>query len=117
MPELKECITRILRFRDERNWRQFHSPRNLAAAIAVESSELQEIMLWKADGEIQQMLESDEQRQRVSEELADILIFCFLFCDAANIDPISAIDSKLAVNAQRYPVELSRNRATKYTDL
>jgi dCTP diphosphatase len=115
--DLPELIRQILSFRDERNWKQFHSPPNLAAALAIESGELQELMLWKSDEEVQQLVSSPEGKKRLSSEVADILIYGLLFCDAAAIDPGEAIRDKLILNAQKYPVSLSRGNATKYTDL
>ena len=117
MSELSELIRQILIFRDERNWKQFHSPRNLAAALAIESGELQELMLWKTEDEVKQFMNSSEGKKRLSAEVADILIFGLLFCDATLIDPGEAIREKLILNAEKYPVSLSRNNATKYTDL
>jgi dCTP diphosphatase len=115
--DLSELIRQILTFRDERNWKQFHSPRNLAAALAIESGELQELMLWKTDDEVKQFMSSSEGKKKLSSEIADILIYALLFCDAAAIDPGEAIRDKLILNAQKYPVSLSRNNAAKYTDL
>lgn len=117
MSDLSEVMLQILAFRDERNWKQFHSLRNLAAALAIESGELQEVMLWKTDAEVQEFACSAEGKQKITAEIADILIFSLLFCDAASIDPEEAIRHKLISNAAKYPVHLARNNARKYTDL
>ncbi len=117
MPELRDLMQKILAFRDERNWKQFHSLRNLATALAIEAGELQEAMLWKTDREVEQFLGSPEGRKSLSAEIADVLIFGLLFCDAAGIDPGGAIQEKLIQNGQKYPADLARNNAAKYTEL
>ncbi|MDP9160706.1 MAG: nucleotide pyrophosphohydrolase [Acidobacteriota bacterium] len=117
MPDLAESIQQILKFRDERNWKQFHSVKNLSTAIAIEAAELQEIFLWRTDEEIKFKLDGELEIKKVAAEIADILIFCLLFCDAVQIDPLQAINDKLSENAKKYPVELSRSRADKYTEL
>jgi NTP pyrophosphatase (non-canonical NTP hydrolase) len=117
MSELQELMQKILSFRDERNWKQFHTPRNLAAALAIEAGELQEQMLWKTDDEVVKLLNSPEGKKNISAEIADVLIYGLLFCDATAIDPVSAITEKLIENDQKYPAELARNNAAKYTML
>jgi len=117
MADFQDVVARIRKFRDDRNWAQFHSPKNLASAISIETGELQETMLWKTDEEVQEALKLKEQKQRISEEVADILILSLLFCDAANINPIDAMNEKLKRNSEKYPVELSRGRSSKYTEL
>jgi dCTP diphosphatase len=79
--DLQELIERIKSFRDERNWKQFHTPRNLAAALAVEASELQETMLWKTDPEVDEFLKTTDGRTSVASEIADVLIFSLLLRD------------------------------------
>ena len=117
MSTLTELTEQILAFRDARNWKQFHSPRNLAAAIAIESGELQELMLWKTDEQVRDLVASTEGKQNLAAEIADVLIFGLLFCETAGIDPVNAIRQKLLLNAEKYPVNLSRNNAKKYTEL
>jgi len=105
------------RFRDARDWSQFHTPKNLAAAIAIEAAELQEQFLWKTDKEIAQNLEASPKRDSVVEEVADIFLFALLLADRLGIDVGQAIADKLAVNEQKYPVALARGNARKYTEL
>jgi NTP pyrophosphatase (non-canonical NTP hydrolase) len=108
-------VSRAESFRDERDWRHFHSLRNLAAAIAVEAAELQETLLWLDDaGEGRAV---DERRQRLEEELADILIHCANFASAAGIDISAALAAKFDLNEQKYPVDKARGTATKYDAL
>jgi NTP pyrophosphatase (non-canonical NTP hydrolase) len=117
MPDLQGLLQKILSFRDGRNWKQFHTPRNLAAALAIEAGELQETMLWKTDQEVEQLLNTPDGRNSLSSEIADVLIFGLLLCDATGIDPAQAIQEKLVENERKYPVVLARNNATKYTKL
>ena len=105
------------RFRDARDWSQFHTPKNLAAAIAIEAAELQERFLWKNDKEIDGDLKDDAKREAVVEEVADVLLFALLLADRLDIDVGKAIAEKLAANEQKYPVALARGNARKYTEL
>ena len=117
MSTFAELTKQILAFRDERNWKQFHGLRNLAAAIAIESGELQELMLWKTDNEVQKIVTSREGKQKLSAEIADILIVSLLSCDATGIDPEGAIGHKLILNAERFPASLARNNVNERTTL
>ena len=117
MSELHDLLEDVLRFRDERHWKQFHTPRNLAAGLAIEAAELQETLLWMSDPEVAAALQDPKTKDKIRDEIADVLIFALLFGDAANIDLTEAVRHKLAVNAQKYPVDLSRGSARKYTDL
>jgi NTP pyrophosphatase (non-canonical NTP hydrolase) len=115
--EVARVMSDIAAFRDERDWGQFHSPRNLAAALAVEASELQELMLWKTENETQDFLASASGRRDATYEVADVLIYALLFCNALGIEPIEAIRCKLAENASKYPVDTAKGNAVKYTQL
>ena len=114
---LQSLIDDIVAFRDERDWAQFHTPRNLAAALAIEAAELQEEMLWKDEEEVAELVASKPGHAHLSDEIADVLIFALLFCDAAGIDPTAAIQIKLEKNAEKYPVDKAKGSATKYTAL
>ena len=107
----------VRRFRDERDWSQFHTPKNLAAAIAIEAAELQERFLWKTDAEIDRDMKTAAKKAGVAEELADVLMFALLLADRIGIDVGQAIVEKLAANAKKYPVALARGNARKYTEL
>lgn len=117
MDSLAETTAAIVAFRDERDWAQFHTPRNLAAALAIEAAELQEAMLWKTDSEVTTQLSDAKGREQVVAELGDVLIFSLLLCKTIGIDPIPAIRDKLLVNAAKYPVHLAKGSAAKYTEL
>jgi dCTP diphosphatase len=114
--ELPALVKQILAFRDERDWAQFHTPKNLAAALAVEAAELQELMLWKGEEEVDHLVSSKNGHVKLSDEIADVLIYALLFCDAAGIDPDAAVRIKLKKNAEKYPVDLAKGSAKKYTE-
>ena len=113
---LSPLMNEILAFRDERDWAQFHKPKNLAAALAVEAAELQELMLWKGEEEVDHLVSSKNGHAKLSDEIADVLIYALLFCDAAGIDPDAAVRIKLRKNAEKYPVDLAKGSAKKYTE-
>ena len=99
-------------FVEEREWEQFHSPKNLATALSVEASELLELFQWLDDAQSRQL--TSEQRDAVGLELADILFYLLQLSRELDIDLDAAVERKLTINAERYPVELSRGNATKY---
>ncbi|MGB8853528.1 MAG: MazG-like family protein [Pirellulales bacterium] len=105
------------RFRDARDWSQFHTPKDLAAAIAIEAAELQERFLWKSDKEIARDLKDNTKRDAIVEEVADVFLFALLLADRLKIDVGKAITDKLATNEQKYPVARARGNARKYTEL
>src|SRR5688572_30625673 len=100
----------IVRFRDERDWAQFHTPRNLAAALSIEAAELQETMLWKTDAQVHDELADTSRAARVREEVADVLIYALLLCHASGITPAQAIRDKLEQNRAKYPPDKARGR-------
>lgn len=108
---------RAVAFRDERDWRQFHTPKDLTLAIAAEAGELAEVFLWKTPEEVEAALAHPAQREHLSEEMADVLLYLLCLADVAGVDLSQAVEAKLAINAARYPVERSRGSARKYTDL
>lgn len=112
---LDELTDQIVAFRDERDWKQFHSPRNLAASISVEAAELLELFQWSSDESISADVET--RRTDLERELADILIYCLLLAHDTLVDPVAAITVKLAENAAKYPVDRARGRRDKYDRL
>lgn len=102
-------------FADARDWGQFHSPRNLAAALSVEAAELLEHFQWLDDAQSRQL--STEKKQQVGSEIADVLLYLVQLCDKLDIDPIEAAQRKMLANAAKYPVERAKGRITKYTEL
>jgi dCTP diphosphatase len=114
---LAELRARILAFAHEREWEVFHSPKNLSMALAAESGELMEHFLWTDGPGSLQAVQDPARRGKIEEELADVLIYALEFANIAGIDVATAIERKMALNAQKYPVEKARGRSTKYTDL
>lgn len=116
-PTLAALQARLIEFRDARDWRPFHQPKELALAMAVEAGELLELFLWHTPQQVDEALADSAFRARLAEEMADVLIYLLYLADAAAIDLASAVTTKLRQNEARYPVERARGRATKYTDL
>lgn len=114
---LAELKTRILAFARERDWEQFHAPKNLSMALAAEAGELMEHYLW-ATPEASHAISSDPaKRRRIEEELADVVIYALEFANVTGIDVAAAIEAKMAANAAKYPVEKAKGRSDKYTEL
>ena len=102
----------ILRFRDERNWKQFHNPKDLAISISLEASELLENFQWSTASEAVQC-----KKENICDELADLLIYCVLMAESLEVDINSIITKKLEKNASKYPIAKAFGRKEKYTDL
>lgn len=100
----------------ERDWEQFHNPKNLAMALSVEASELVEIFQWLSPEQALKIGAIDEQKEKVAHELADILTYAILISKYLDIDLEKAIANKLKHNAEKYPVEKSRGNAKKYSE-
>ena len=112
-PGFEELRARLRAFVDERDWDRFHSPKDLAMSLAIESGELLEVFQWR-DGAA---AIGPEERQRVAEELADVTMYAMLLADKAGIDLLDAVGRKLESNAAKYPVEKARGRSEKYDRL
>ena len=109
MNDTKEIIDKLLKFRNDRNWEQFHNPKDLAVAISVEASELLELFLWKSP--------EDADKAKVKEELADIFAFAFLMADKYGLDVKQIVFEKIEANSLKYPVDKSKGTAKKYNEL
>ena len=114
MDSLDGILSQILAFRDERDWVRFHTPKNLAASMAVETAELQETMLWKSDSEVSDFIATAQGKTEVAEEIADVLIAALLLCITTGIEPITAIQDKLKKNATKYPSDLVKGKAFQH---
>lgn len=114
---LSELTSKIVAFRDARDWKQFHKVNHLAAAIAIEAAELQEHYLWKSAAEVEAKISKPAEKLAVAEELADVLIFSLLLAHEIGVDPAGIILHKLESNAKKCPVEKARGTAKKYTEL
>ncbi len=114
---LQEIKDRVLAFAKERDWEQFHSPKNLSMAIAAEAAELMEHFLWQSAEQSRVDMTEEAIRAEVAEELADILIFSIQFANVSGIDLSEVIAAKMKKNSEKYPVEKAKGRSDKYTDL
>jgi dCTP diphosphatase len=112
--QLKE---RVLAFARERDWEQFHAPKNLSMALAAEAAELMEHFLWATPQESRAVALDPAKRAKIAEELADVVIYALEFANATGLDLSAAIDAKIEANALKYPVEKARGRSAKYTEL
>lgn len=104
---MQELIDEIIEFQKERDWKKFHTPENLAKSISIESAELLEHFQWGKEYDVEE----------VSDELADVLIYCLYMADALKLDVKGIILDKMSKNAVKYPVDKSRGNAKKYTEL
>jgi len=109
MSDLKDITNALLKFRNDRDWSQFHNPKDLAIALNLESSELLELFLWKSAEEADQ--------ECIKEELADVLAFAFLIANKYNFDIKKIMLDKIKKNALKYPVNKAKGNAKKYTEL
>lgn len=113
--DLEDLRDRLRRFASERDWDQFHSPKNLASALVVEAGELLEHFQWLTEEQSGAL--TDDQKQKVVDELADVFIYSIRLADKLDVDLIQSARDKIARNATKYPVEKARGNAKKYTDL
>jgi len=113
--DLDRILDTAKSFAKERDWQQFHSPKNLSMALSAESGELLEIFQWLSCKESAEL--SAEQRELVAQEVADIQLYLCLLADKLSINIPSAVEKKMKLNESRYPKEKSRGNAKKYTEL
>ena len=110
-----EIVKKLLEFRHQRNWEQFHTPKNLSMGISIEASELMQEFLWKNDEEVAQRIK--DKPENVADEIADIASYVFLLCHDLGFDLFKEIERKIEKNAKKYPPEKCFGIATKYTEL
>jgi NTP pyrophosphatase (non-canonical NTP hydrolase) len=115
MTELEGLRDELREFARERDWEQFHSPKNLAMALAVESAELLEVFQWLTES--QSRAPEPAARAAAAEEIADVLLYLVRIADQLGIDPVDAARRKLAANARKYPADKARGNARKYDEL
>ena len=115
MTDLESLRDQLRTFASDRDWDQFHSPKNLAAALAVETSELLEHFQWLTEAQSQQL--PPEALNEVRAEVADVLLYLIRISDKLGIDLIAAAKAKIVLNAEKYPVEKARGSSRKYTEL
>ena len=114
---IEDLKKRILAFAQERDWEQFHSPKNLSMAISAEAAELMEHFLWQSAESSRKEVLEEPLREKITEEIADILIFAIEFANISKIDIASAITEKMKKNALKYPIEKAKGKSAKYTEL
>jgi NTP pyrophosphatase (non-canonical NTP hydrolase) len=107
--EIERITEKIVDFRDKRDWKKFHNPKDLALAISIEASELNELFLWKHNNEF--------DRTRLAEELADVLIYSLLLAHETKLDVKKIIYSKIQKNKKRYPIKKSKGSSKKYNEV
>jgi NTP pyrophosphatase (non-canonical NTP hydrolase) len=112
---IAELVKLAIAFRDERDWKQFHNPKDMALSLVLEAAEVLELTQWKNGDDLRRHLESN--RTKLGEELADVLFWVVAMAHDFGIDLAAAFRSKLEVNARKYPIEKSRGVSTKYTEL
>ena len=108
----KETVNEVLKFRDDRDWKQFHDPKDLAISISLEASELLEIFQWSRDD-----VYCLDKIDKIKEELADVMNYCILMADACNLDLDKIITDKIKLNAAKYPVDKANGTSAKYNEL
>ena len=108
----QETINKVLAFRDARNWRQFHNPKDLAISLSLEAAELLEVFQWSADD-----LECKEKMDKIREELADVVSYCILMADSCGLDLDEIVQAKIKKNNEKYPIEKAYGNKAKYTEL
>ena len=115
MTELESLRDELRKFAADRDWDQFHSPKNLAMALSAEAGELLEVFQWLTPGESQAL--APEKLAAVRQEIADVLLYVIRLSDKLDIDPAAAAREKLAENARKYPADKARGNAKKYNEL
>ena len=108
----QETINQILKFRDDRDWKQFHNPKDLAISISLEASELLEVFQWSGAD-----TSSNNKIEDIKEELADVVNYCVLMADACGLDLDEIVQTKIEKNNEKYPVEKSKGKSDKYDKL
>lgn len=109
MNQIEKITAEIIKFRDDRDWEQFHNGKDLALALSIEASELNQLFLWKSA--------EDVNIEKVKEELADILNYAFLIAHKYNLNVEDIILNKIEKNAEKYPVDKAKGNAKKYNEL
>ena len=112
--DIDDITQKIREFRDERDWAQFHNPKDMAIAISIEASELLEHFLWKTPDELDQRIE--DRRAEITDEIADIAIYLVELADNLDIDLLAAMEQKIAKNAAKYPSNRVKGSSKKYSE-
>lgn len=108
----RDTINEVLKFRDDRDWKQFHNPKDLAISVSLEAAELLEVFQWSAED-----VKCEKKADNIKEELADVVIYCILMADACGLDLDMIVREKIKKNNEKYPVEKAYGSREKYTEL
>lgn len=108
----QETINQVLKFRDDRNWKQFHNPKDLALSISLEAAELLEVFQWSGSDIV-----CESKIDKIKEELADVLNYCILMADVCGLDMDEIVQKKIESNNVKYPIEKAKDSAKKYDEL
>jgi NTP pyrophosphatase (non-canonical NTP hydrolase) len=106
----------VAKFRDDRDWKKYHNPKDLAISISIESNELLELFQWKNLDDIQKLLENPDYLKRIKNELADVIIYCLSFVDVLGIDVSKLVIEKIKINEAKYPIEKFKGNYYKPED-
>jgi NTP pyrophosphatase (non-canonical NTP hydrolase) len=109
MSEISELTNKLIAFRDARDWKQFHNPKDLAIALSIESAELLEAFLWKSPAEA--------SKDKIQEELADVLAYAFLLANECGLDISEIVSAKIEANNLKYPIDKAKGNAKKYNEI
>ena len=112
---MKSLIERIIKFRDARDWKQFHNPKDVALSLVLEATEVMEHFQWKNKEEMDEYVKT--HKGEIAEELADTLYWILLMSHDLNIDILDALEKKISKNESKYPVEKAKGKHTKYDEL
>ena len=108
----QNTIDMILKFRDARDWKQFHNPKDLAISISLEAAELLEVFQWSGKDVV-----CFEKKEKIAEELADVLVYCALMAEACGLDMDEIVQKKMKQNNKKYPVDKAKGKSDKYSEL
>lgn len=115
MKNIDELVKKIIAFRDARDWKQFHNPKDVSLSLVLEAGEVMEHFQWKSKEEIERYVVG--HREDIGEELADVLYWVLLMSHDLNINILDALEDKLKKNEEKYPVEKAKGKHNKYTEL
>lgn len=108
----QNTVDMIMKFRDDRDWKQFHNPKDLAISISLEAAELLEVFQWSGTDVV-----CADEKDKIAEELADVLVYCTLMADACGMDMDEIVQKKMKTNNKKYPVEKAKGKSDKYSEL
>ncbi len=115
MKNIDELVKRIIAFRDARDWKQFHNPKDLALSLVLEATEVMEHFQWKNNKEMKKYV--IEKKNEIGEELADVLYWVLLMSHDLKIDVLDALEKKIQKNKEKYPIDKAKGKHTKYNKL